>query len=94
MPEGGELAIVVRREGNIVRVTIGDTGSGIPEEVLSRISEPFFTTKSDGHGLGLAICRSIIRDIGGDMSIKSRPGEGTTVLLSLPVHEEAPSGGE
>lgn len=91
MPGGGELAIRVRRNDEDVEVAVKDNGCGIPEGSLARVSEPFFTTKNHGNGLGMSICRSIIRDVGGDMRIESREGTGTTVHLVLPVHEE-PSG--
>jgi signal transduction histidine kinase len=88
MPDGGRLEIRAENDAERVRVTVADDGSGIPREALERISEPFFTTKPDGNGLGLSICRSIVWDVGGEMSIDSREGEGTTVKLSLPVLAE------
>ena len=88
MPEGGELKINVVAEDGAVRVTIQDTGCGIPRTVRDRIMEPFVTTKTDGSGLGLAICRSIVWDIGGEMNIESEEGKGTSVILRLPVLEE------
>ncbi len=86
--EGGRLEIRAENDGEHVNVTVADDGSGIPHEDLERISEPFFTTKPDGNGLGLSICRSIVWDVDGDLRIDSREGEGTTVRLSLPVLEE------
>lgn len=90
MEDGGRLEIRATPHGNGVQVVIADDGRGIPPEVLERISEPFFTTKPEGNGLGLSICRSILWDIEGDMTVDSRVGEGTRVRLTLPALEAAP----
>ncbi len=89
MPEGGQLHIKVEIRPKAVAAVVQDTGSGIPRDVLNRVQEPFFTTKSEGNGLGLSICRSVIYDIGGKMQIESREGEGTRLSLSLPILDEA-----
>ena len=70
-----------------VRVTVDDTGPGIPPEVLSRAFEPFFTTRasSGGTGLGLAIARRIARNHGGSIRLESEPGRGTRAIVELPV---------
>jgi CheY-like chemotaxis protein len=70
----------------MVIVTISDTGSGIPREILPRIFEPFFTTKpvGQGTGLGLSICRRIVVQLGGTISVTSTPGVGTRFVVSLP----------
>ena len=70
-----------------VEIHVIDEGSGIPDELLGEVSEPFFTTKQEmgGTGLGLAICSSIISDHGGTMTIESIEGQGTTVSIFLPV---------
>lgn len=70
-----------------VRVTVGDTGPGIPPEILSRAFEPFFTTRvsSGGTGLGLAIARRIARDHGGSIRLDSEPGRGTQAIVELPA---------
>ncbi|MDF2697834.1 MAG: uncharacterized protein K0S65_6217 [Labilithrix sp.] len=67
-------------------VEVSDTGSGIPPELLDRIFDPFFTTKPTGQGtgLGLAICHRIISEAGGDISVRSTPGRGSTFRLTLP----------
>ncbi len=88
MPDGGELEISAVNGSDAVQVKVEDTGTGIPERMLERVSEPFFTTKADGNGLGLSICRSILWDIGGEMEIDTATGEGTRALLSLPVLED------
>jgi len=95
MPEGGILTVHVSREPApeggppMVRVAVRDTGVGMPEEVRARVFEPFFTTKAPGSGtgLGLAMVASIIRRAGGDVSVESAPGAGTTVALRLPAVE-------
>jgi signal transduction histidine kinase len=71
-----------------LEITIRDTGCGIPPEHMSRIQEPFFTTKRDGNGLGLSICRSIVWNARGEMKIESQPGVGTEIRVSLPIIEE------
>ena len=62
-----------------------DTGVGIRKEDLSRLFEPFYTTKSSGTGLGLAIAYRIMQDHGGTIQVSSIPGSGTTVVVQLPV---------
>lgn len=72
-----------------VLVEIRDTGGGIPEEHLSRISTPFFTTRASGMGLGLAVSRYWVDRHGGTLRIESRPGEGTCVRVALPLRRPA-----
>ena len=74
----------------MVVVTISDTGTGIAAHYLDRIFEPFFTTKSAGagKGLGLSISQEIVRDMGGDIRVSSRTGEGTTIQLNFPSWSE------
>jgi signal transduction histidine kinase len=67
-----------------VRVEVQDTGPGIAADVLARIWEPSFTTKTGGLGLGLQISRTIVEGHGGSMACTSRPGQGTTIAFSLP----------
>jgi signal transduction histidine kinase len=73
-----------------LRVTINDTGAGIPAEVLDSIFEPFFTTKESGTGLGLAVTRSIIEDHRGTIGVESQPGKGTTFIVLLPCSGPGP----
>lgn len=84
MPEGGRLFVSARPGRGTVTIEIGDTGRGIPSENLDRIQEPFFTTKPQGNGLGLSICRSIVWEMEGKMSFTSS-AEGTTVRIVLPA---------
>ncbi len=88
MPAGGTLTIAARRQGNDLVVSVCDTGRGIAETDLERVSEPFYTTKRQGNGLGLPICRSIVWGMGGQMSIESVRDKGTTVTLHLPCSRE------
>jgi two-component system NtrC family sensor kinase len=84
MPAGGRLRVTARvLPGARIEVKVADTGAGIPAEQLKRIHEPFYTTKDEGFGLGLAICRSILWENGGDMRVESAPGRGTSVTVTL-----------
>ena len=71
-----------------LRIEFSDTGSGIVRENLSKVFEPFFTTRPAGTGLGLAIVRKTIHDHGGTIEVRSEPGTGTTFTISLPVNGE------
>ncbi|MEQ8163820.1 MAG: ATP-binding protein, partial [Smithellaceae bacterium] len=87
MPEGGTLTFrtfkIKTGAGSAVGLIIGDTGCGITKESLKNIFKPFYTTKERGAGLGLAICRKIIKEHGGLINVKSAPGQGTEFLLRL-----------
>ena len=71
--------------GPYVRVAIADQGTGIPPDYLSRVFDPYFSTKGKGRGLGLATSHSIIKKHGGHIGVRSRPGMGTTMVFHLPV---------
>ena len=75
-------------EGKYVRVSIEDKGTGIADEHLQRIFDPYFTTKQKGSGLGLSIVYSVIRNHNGHVAVKSRPGVGTTFIIYLPASTE------
>jgi two-component system NtrC family sensor kinase len=87
MPKGGWLTIVTRQERGGAIVEIGDTGSGIPPEQLSRIYDPFFTTKAigKGTGLGLSITYGIVQEHGGSITCDSQEGQGTRFTIHLPL---------
>lgn len=80
------------KETGTVIVKVKDEGVGMPKEVMERITEPFFTTKSGGTGLGLSISYSIIKEHKGSLEFDSEPGRGTTVTLRLPAAASAPEG--
>jgi signal transduction histidine kinase len=84
MPEGGELTIRVGEAAGMAHIEIADTGSGIPENIGSQVFDPYFTTKGEGSGMGLAICDKIIRQHGGQIDFESSP-EGTVFRLSIPM---------
>jgi two-component system NtrC family sensor kinase len=87
MPKGGWLTIVTRAEADGAVIEIGDTGSGIPAEQLSRIYDPFFTTKEigKGTGLGLSITYGIVQEHGGTITCDSQVGQGTRFSIRLPL---------
>lgn len=86
MPEGGTLRVGLAPEHDMVKLTVADTGHGIPQEALPRIFEPFFTTKEfgKGTGLGLTVVKGIIEEHQGTITVKSEEGKGTTFTILLP----------
>ena len=86
----GELYIETRITGDELMVSIKDTGKGMTEDELSKIFDPFFTTKQvgKGTGLGLSITYSVIKEHGGKIDVKSSPGSGTELMVSLPVKKQ------
>jgi PAS domain S-box-containing protein len=86
------IVLGVRAEDGHVRVTVSDTGQGIPPEAQAHVFEPFYTTKPAGvgTGLGLFICKGILGSLGGDIAIASSSPSGTTFEVRLPVHDLAP----
>lgn len=102
MPLGGQIHISAcnvtvhdqelpsLKGGKFVKVSISDTGVGIPQEILKRIFDPFFTTKHKGNGLGLATCFSIIQKHDGYIDVESTPGKGSTFHIYLPATQNEP----
>jgi len=90
----GDIFITLREEGNLVRCTIRDTGSGMSPEVRAKIFDPFFTTKpvGQGTGLGLSISYGIVEQHGGRIEVESEPGRGSSFTIWLPVHGPRPAG--
>ncbi len=87
MPDGGELTFSVFSHSNRLAIEVRDNGIGIPPENMSKIYEPFFTTKEvgKGTGLGLAVCYGIISEHGGRIAVRSNVGVGTTFSIFLPI---------
>ena len=95
MDNGGSLEIQAHmKDENHVAITIRDSGCGISEEDLKRLFEPFFTTKvsSGGTGLGLSITYGLVHRLKGDISVHSKIGEGTTIVITLPTKLEEEKG--
>ena len=95
MPNGGTVVIKAEnvhdksnRDEKFVRVMIRDHGVGIPEKNLSKIFDPYFTTKKNGTGFGLATCYSIVKRHDGELTVSSVVGKGTVVAIKLPVSKE------
>lgn len=95
---GGILSLDIRKEGSgsrmqeaCLRITVRDTGHGIPEQIRQRIFEPFFTTRprGEGSGMGLALVRDVVEEHGGRISVDSRPGAGAVFQIDLPLAAEA-----
>jgi two-component system NtrC family sensor kinase len=93
--QSGEIFVVAKREGRRVRLSVRDTGCGIAKEHLSRVFQPFFTTKpvGQGTGLGLSVCYGIVRNWGGTMDVESQEGVGTEVMIFLPLPSEDQAAG-
>ncbi|MDR3160579.1 MAG: ATP-binding protein [Spirochaetaceae bacterium] len=85
MPEGGSLTIKTEVKDEEVRITLSDTGVGISDENLSKIFEPYFSTKENGSGLGLTLVYKIIREHQGEIAVKSKEGAGTCFTIMLPI---------
>ncbi|MGJ8649311.1 MAG: two-component system sensor histidine kinase NtrB [Opitutaceae bacterium] len=84
MQAGGQLSIVTRKDDDFVYMQFIDTGSGISEEELSRVFQAYYTTKKEGHGLGMMIVQRIMREHGGQISLESRKDRGTVITLQFP----------
>ncbi|OPY68260.1 MAG: Blue-light-activated protein [Syntrophorhabdus sp. PtaU1.Bin002] len=108
MPEGGTIQVgaenivssgiaatqgLILNKGEYVRISITDHGTGIPTDRLSKIFDPYFTTKEKGTGLGLATCHSIIKKHGGYITVESVVGQGTTFYIYLPASQRGETAG-
>ena len=90
MTRGGVLTLCTEGRDDGVCLVVKDTGGGIPQDLLNRIFEPFYTTKKKGSGLGLMIVQRIVRDHGGRIQLESSVSHGTTFRIWLPLTERAP----
>ena len=88
MPKGGTLTIAVSQENESIVISVRDTGCGIPKEVLDSIYDPFFTSKTEGAGLGLTMVHQIIMNHRGEIKIRSEVDKGTTATIRLPARED------
>ncbi len=84
MTSGGKIDIEVTQKDRWISISFKDTGRGIPDHVLGKVWDPFFTTKETGSGLGLGIVRNIVKSHGGDVTIANRPEGGAEVMVTLP----------
>jgi signal transduction histidine kinase len=90
MPNGGELKLIIKRnseengDGEFAEIIVKDSGMGIPEDILDRMYDPFFTTKEQGTGLGLAIVYRIIENHGGEIYLNTDIDSGTEFHILLP----------
>ncbi len=89
MPEGGSIYISTEKVMNEWKITIQDEGKGMSEEDIQKIYDPFFSTKTEGTGLGLTICATILKDHHGRMDVVSELGKGTTFHIYLPVCQKS-----
>jgi signal transduction histidine kinase len=89
---GGKLKVLARLEDQLAHIDVIDTGPGIPPEIADRLFQPFVTMRTNlesgeqqGTGLGLCICRDLVRHAGGDITVESTPGHGATFHITLPI---------
>lgn len=89
LADGGQIDVscneIVEKKYKLIRIEIHDNGPGIPEDILQKIFDPFFSTKSQGTGLGLATARAIVAEHDGTIEAASAPGQGTTFRITFPV---------
>jgi len=85
MPEGGELILSAARQDGQALVDVIDTGKGIPPDAINKIFDAYYTSKKGGTGLGLAMTRRIVREHGGELTVKSEQGKGSDFSLRLPL---------
>jgi len=87
MPSGGRIEVILDYDlpAKTIRIEVKDDGPGIPEEIQARVFQPFFTTRTDGTGLGLATCLKNVHYHGGSIEVRSKPGHGTTFSIAIPL---------
>ncbi len=90
MPDGGELEVAISTDDQWIQVAVRDTGVGMPENYLSKVTDPFFTTKTYGTGMGLAMVENVLKSHGGSFVINMRPEKGLEVLIKLPASMRIP----
>jgi len=85
-PQPGKINLSACQQGDMIAITVQDTGTGIPPENMGKLFEPLFTTKTKGIGLGLAVSQRLIEANGGTIEARSEPGKGSTFIVYLPVY--------
>ena len=90
VPEGGTITVRTHhdKQARTVAIVLRDTGKGIPEELMEKIFQPFFTTKGKGTGLGLAVSKRIVEEHGGSIAVSNNVSGGVTFSITLPVKAE------
>jgi signal transduction histidine kinase len=94
MPDGGTLEVESRQKGDNVEFAFKDKGLGMSEETMAKLFLPLFTTKAQGMGFGLAICKRVVEAHGGRITVQSALGKGTTFTVTVPVKPKLNVGGE
>ena len=89
MPGGGELTISTWRDGGQALLRVSDNGKGMTQEQVKRVFTPFFTTKKEGTGLGLALVQQIVTEHGGHIECDGTSGQGSTFTIVLPLVEKS-----
>jgi PAS domain S-box-containing protein len=85
MPNGGTITLSCIQKDGRIEITFADTGTGIPEEIMPKIFSPLFTTKAQGMGFGLSICKRMVEAHGGTITVKTEKGKGTEFTVTLPI---------
>ncbi|MCW3983333.1 MAG: PAS domain S-box protein [Candidatus Bathyarchaeota archaeon] len=94
MPEGGKITVNSRELKDALEISISDTGPGIDEEIMPKLFTPLFTTKAQGMGFGLAICKRVVEAHNGTITVTTAKGKGTTFTLTFPIENKIENGGE
>jgi PAS domain S-box-containing protein len=94
LPHGGKISIKSKVVGDKIQISVSDNGTGISKEVLPKLFSPLFTTKAQGMGFGLAICKRIIEAHGGTISVRTVKDRGTAFVIKLPIEQTKQTGGE
>jgi signal transduction histidine kinase len=88
MPDGGVLQLATENTGEELRIVVQDNGIGIADDKQGKIFEPYYTTKENGTGLGLTLAYKIVKEHGGEMSVRSKLGQGSVFVISLPIPQK------
>jgi GAF domain-containing protein len=88
MPDGGHLQVCIQQSAGILSVSFADSGVGMTSEVMDHLFEPLYSTKINGTGLGLVVSHEIVSQHGGNLEASSQPGQGSTFVVRLPLHDK------